>query len=266
MINYKDNKIRYKTNELGSLYIDEEKLATQDQPIIYIGGQMEHRGHIIEQNGYTSDLNHNMYTGSWMYDYPTFSDHPNYFNALNFSRNLLIMLQEARLRDVILVTNGFGGMIAANASKSDLVDKIICVHPPFLGTPLANPDELEQYKHLFNLSQKFILKFLKHFISTRYGFQKDNYQGIDLRNVNLDKLIVAGSCLDENSEKNKILLETYKMIRAVTGKRSDGVVIFEPEIYEKFGINYLQTEHHTNHFDSTNPQYVENIVKKVLKK
>lgn len=266
MINYRLGKKCYKVNSLGSLYIDESKLSINEQPIIYIGGQMEHRGHVLEQSGYTGDLSHNIYTGSWMYDYSIFSKNKNAINAQNFSENLLECIREAKLHEVILVTHSHGGLIAAYATKSEDIDRAISVHPPIFGTPLADPKALTEYEILFTKKQKVILTLLKAFINREYGFEKDNYKGMDLSAVDLNKLLVAGNYIDENSERNKILVETYRMIQSVTGCRSDGVVTFEPSQFEQLGINYFQTDKNANHFESSNSEYIEEIVKRVLTK
>lgn len=58
MIDYRAGKEKYKPNVLGSLYVDSEKVKNGDRPIIYIGGQMEHRCHVLEQTGKTADVGH----------------------------------------------------------------------------------------------------------------------------------------------------------------------------------------------------------------
>lgn len=266
MINYRAGKIRYKINDLGSLYVDHSKISENEQPIIYIGGQMEHRCHLLEKSGYTSDINHNLYTGSWMYEYPVLSCDKSLITAKNFSENLLATLKEAKLSEVILLTHSHGGLIGAYASKSDLIKKVISVHPPILGTPLADPEYLEKYRYLLTKTQKLILSLLKLIVDSAYGFEQDNYNGIDLSQVDLNKLLVVGNSLDVNSDRNKIMLETYRIIEKVSSLRSDGVVIFEPKEFEKKGINYYQTLENKNHFDSANPEYFKNILSRVLMK
>ena len=265
MINYKEGKTRYKLNELGSLYVDESKLNPNEQPVIYIGGQMEHRCHILEQTGFTGDPGHNMFTGSWFYDYPVCSKHKEYFNGENFAQNLIWGLKEANLHDVILITESFGGTIAAYATQAEEVTKVIAIHPSVLGTPLANPQYVECYKHMFTNYQRAILQALKVLINPNYGFEQDNFKGIDLRKVDLNKLLVVGNYLDLSTEKNPILRETYSMIKAITGRRSDGIVTFEPEVFDSLGINYLQEEKNNNHFDASTSQNIEEAYHKVLK-
>lgn len=265
MINYRRGKKRYKPNELGSLYIDETKLNSNEQPIIYIGGQMEHRFHTIEQTGLTGDPGHNMFTGSWFYDYPLFSKNKGSYNAENFAGNLLETLDEADLRDVIFVTESFGGTIASLATQSDRVDKVIAIHPSILGTPLANPYYLEDFKKYFNTRQKAILNILKAVVNTEYGFEQDNFKGLDLTKVDLDKLLVVGSYIDRQTEKNPLVLETDDMIRKVTSNRSDGIVVFEPRVFEELGIPYLQEDEHNNHFDAGSKEHIAKVFQKVMK-
>lgn len=61
MINYRKGKERFKPNDLGSLYLKEG--YDKENHNIYIGGQ-------LEQTGFTCDAGHNMFNGSWFYDYP----------------------------------------------------------------------------------------------------------------------------------------------------------------------------------------------------
>lgn len=265
MINFRNGKIRYKVNELGSLYVDEKKLSDNVQPIIYIGGQMEHRGHIIEQSGYTSDKNHNLFTGSWMYEYSTVSSNKQEINSKNFSENLLQALKEAHLGNVILVTHSHGGLVGSYASKSELIDKVICFHSPLLGTPLANLD-IEKCKLLLQKYQYLLSKLIKLVTNAEYGFQTDNFHGItNLDEVDLNKILMIGNYIDINNENNKLILAAYEIIFSLTNYKSDGVVIFEPELFEHMGINYLQSEEHINHLKSSDSEYIKNTLSRVLK-
>lgn len=264
MINYRNGKRRYKVNELGSLYVDEKKVSDNEQPIIYIGGQMEHRGHVIERSGYTSDKNHNLFTGSWMYEYPINTGNKQEINSQKFSENLLQSLKEAHLGNVILVTNSHGGIVGSYASKSDLVSKVICFHAPLVGTPLANLD-IEKCKILLKKYQYLLSKLIKIVANMDYGFQLDNYRGINMNDVDLNKIIMVGNYIDINNERNKLMLATYEIIQTLTSYKSDGVVVFEPVLFEQLGINYLQVEDHINHFKSVNSEYIKNTLERVLK-
>lgn len=265
MINYRNEKKRYKPNELGSLYIDEKKLNKNEQPIIYIGGQMEHRFHALEQTGYTFDPGHNMFTGSWFYDYPLFSKNKEQYNAENFSDNLIKSLEESNLNDVIFVTESFGGIIASLATTSERVDKVIAIHPSIVGTPLANPYYLEDFKRFFTQRQKLIVEMLKLIVNPKYGFEQDNFKGIDLTKVDLNKLLVVGSYIDREKENNSLVLELDDMIEKVTSSRSDGIVVFEPDLLEQLGINYMLEEENTNHFEASKKGHIEKVIKKVMK-
>lgn len=265
MINYRQDKKRYKPNKLGSLYIDESKLNPNEQPVIYIGGQMEHRCHIAEQTGFTFDPGHNMFTGSWFYDYPLFSSEKGTFDVEGFTNNFLEGLKESGLKDVILITESYGGMIAAAATQSELVSKSIAIHPPILGTPLANPEYINSYKQLLTRYQRIILQALRVIINPEYGFEQDNFKGINLKKVDLNKLIVVGNYLDTDKEQNALLKETYEIIRTITTFRSDGVVIFEPSEFERLGINYLQETKNNNHFDAGTKENIEEAYHRLIK-
>lgn len=265
MINYRKGKTRYKPNELGSLYVDEWSLNKNEQPIIYIGGQMGHHGHILEQTGLTFDKGHNMFNGSWFFDYPVTGYKKETYNARNFTANLTEALKEANLHDVILITESFGGIMGAYATKSDLVSKVIAIHSPIIGTPLANPEYIERYKSLLNNYEKTLLLALKAIVNTQYGFQKDNYRGVDPRNIDLNKLLVVGSYLDMDTETNPLLKTTHEIIRKLTGFRSDGVVIFEPKQLENLGFNYIEEDENTNHFKANTEEHIEYVYKKTIK-
>ena len=247
MFDYRKGKIRYIPNELGSLYLDKTKVTINERPVIYIGGQMEHRWHVLEQTGKTFDPGHNMFTGNWFYDYSIFSDDKEAINAKNFAKNLKESLCMANLGDVDLVTHSFGGMIGALATDSDRIHKVYAVHPPITGTPLANPKILDQYKGV--LDNKLLVRILKLLINTNYGFEKDNFTGADLKKVDLNKLVVIGSGLDPNVEKGYVL-DLYKMIKTITGLENDGVVTYSEELFDRLGINYVTENGHYNHFNS----------------
>ena len=265
MINYRQGKKRYKPNKLGSLYVDETKLNPNEQPVIYIGGQMEHRCHVAEQTGFTADPGHNMFTGSWFYDYPLLSKDKSAYNTQNFTSNLIASLKEADLHDVILITESYGGLIAAQATKSELVSKSIAIHPPIIGTPLANPKYVENYKKMLTKYQRFLLLALKLLINPKYGFEQDNFKGINLKEVDLNKLLVVGSYLNIPQEQNALLKETYEMIKIITGFRSDGVVVFEPIELQRLGINYLEEEGNLNHFDAGTKEHISKIYNRIIK-
>ena len=263
MIDYRKNKTRYKPNELGSLYIDERKLVNRDKPIIYIGGQMEHRFHILEQTGKTFDISHNMYTGSWFYDYPIFKYDKSKINGQNFARNLLEALEMAKLKDVILITESYGGIIGAYASISPLIYKVYMVHPPIIGTPLANPHEIIKYQKLLLKREKLLLLLLNKIINHQYGFEQDNFNGVDFTKVDLEKLVVIGSNLDLNKEKSKLLISLYNIILKTTSLESDGIVIFDEELFQNLNLNFIKEEKGLNHFEMSSKENKEKINKMI---
>ncbi len=249
MLDYRKGKERYIPNGLGSLYVDKSKINSNERPVIYIGGQMEHRCHVMEQTGKTFDPGHNMFAGNWFYDYSIFSRNKGEINGENFSENLIESLTMAKLSDVDLITHSFGGIIGSLASKSDRIHKVYAVHPPITGTPLANPKDIEEYKRLLNKKEKLLLKVLKVLVNTNYGFEHDNYNGVDLIKIDLNKLVVIGSSLDPSVEKG-FVLDLYNMVKKVTGLENDGVVTYSEELLNRFGINYVTENVKNNHFNS----------------
>jgi len=266
MINYRKEKERYKVNSLGSLYVDSKKLSKNEQPIIYVGGQLSHHEHMLELMGVSPDLNYNEYTGCWMYDYPIFSNNKNFINAENFSNNLILSLKEANLHDVVLVTFSHGGIIGAYASKSELINKVISIHPALVGTPLTNYEELKKYNGSFTGTQKIIALAIKYIINYNYGYEQDNFTGADLRKVDLNKVLVVGNSLNPDLDKNMLLKETFEIIKKVSGFYSDGAIIFDSRVFDKLGINYMETLEKCNHTDAQNPEFVKKYVNKIIKK
>ncbi len=263
MINYRKGKKRIKVDNLGSLYLDLDKIK-EIKTTIYIGGQMEHRCHLIEQSGFTNDPGHNMFCGSWFYDYPIFTGEKSAMNAHSFCNNFLKSLEEADLGNVTIVTESFGGLIGALATKSDRVDQVIAIHPPIIGTPLAEISAYKSKKNLLTNYQKLLTKIISLITNPRYGFEQDNLKGVNLNEVDLNKLLVVGSYLDLEHEPLKFLLDIYDIILKYTGFRSDGVVIFEPSEFDRLGINYIQEEQHNNHFVAGSPENINNA-KKLIK-
>lgn len=263
MYNYKKGKNKYTPNELGSLYVDSNKLNPNERPIIYIGGQMEHRLHKLEQTGLTQDPGHNMFTGNWFYEYPIRSTNKSEINGENFAKNFSEALKMANLGDVDVITNSYGGTIAALASKDGRIHHIYATHPSLVtGTPLANPNELEKYAT--TKKDKLILEALKSIVDTDYGFQKDNYVGVDLSKVDLNKLTVIGSSLDPENSKG-LPLDLYNLIKRAKELENDGVVIFDENLFRKLGINYEREKKDFNHFESCSKEALNNasdIIKK----
>lgn len=268
MLNYRNGKERIKVDEFGSLYIDYDKIKSIERPVIYIGGQMEHRCHVLEQTGYTADPGHNMFSGSWFYDYSVFKKDKGQFNTKNFSGNLLEALHKASVGEVDLVTESYGGLIGAYASSSPLIHKVVAIHPPILGTPLADKRMIEYaIKHL-ELKQRLIARLINIVVNNEYGFEKENSLGIYNNKIkdatDLTKLIVVGSTIDYEHEKNEIAKKLYSLILKLTGKQSDGVVIFDKEELKRLGISYIEEDNNLSHFDAGSKENIEKAKVKVL--
>ena len=138
-------------------------------------------------------------------------------NKINFTiyfENIL-PLEEANLTDVALITESYGGLIAAEATKSDRIATAIAIHPPIIGTPLANPRYVAMYKKLLTNYQKLLLQGLKLLINPEYGFEIDNFKGADLTKVDLDKLIVVGNYLPQG----RIALDIHKILKCFHHRR-----------------------------------------------
>ena len=266
MINYKKGKIRYLTNGVGSLYIDESKLSSNERPIIYVGGQIEHRGQVLKQLGYLNDKNYNCYTGCWMYDYPIDVYNSRFMGAEKFSESLLIGLREAKINEVVLVGYSHGGLISSYASKSNIISKVICIHSPVLGTPLACPIYFEQQEVLFSKKQQLLLKLLKYIVRMRFGFVIDNYKGINFKKVDLNKIILCGNFINLETETNRLILELYDIVMKISGCKTDGIVPFETSQFSQIGLNFWQTNTNMNHFQANDDSYIKDITTRILNK
>lgn len=268
MLNYRKGKKRIKVNGYGSLYIDYQKIKDK-RPIIYIGGQMEHRLHILEQTGMTFDQGHNMFDGSWFYDYPIHPKDKSQFDVINFGENLIATLQQANLGEVDIIGESYGGIIGAYATKSPLIHKVLAIHPPILGTPLANKDLISYAIKELEFEQKWIARLVNIIVNTNYGFEQDNALGIynpKLQDVaDISKLIVASSSLNPDTEKNKIAKLLYDLIWQLTHKTSDGVLIYDAEELTKLGIPFIEDDEPLCHFDAGSKENIEKCYKKTLK-
>lgn len=259
MNNYRKGKERFRPNKLGSLYL--RKNIDKEDATIYIGGQMEHRFHILEQTGFTGDVGHHMFDGSWFYDYPL-SGNKRTYSTENFAKNLTICLDEAKLENVTLITESAGGLIGAYASKSSRIQKVIAIHPPVLGTPLADGRLLENPKLNYPAEEKMLIFIIKHIVNRDYGFERDNLNGLVLSKANLDKLVVLSSKLNRETEKNQMLVRLYDLIIKTTGLKTDGVVVYDPKKLAQLGIKYLENEPELNHIDANSREYLADVYKR----
>ena len=259
MDNYRKGKERFKPNNLGSLYIKGE--YNKENPTIYVGGQMEHRLHILEQTGFTGDAGHNMFDGSWFYDYPLIGNVREY-NARNFAKNLVQCLDEAKLENVTLITESAGGLVGAYASKSPRIQKVLAIHPPILGTPLADWQIMENGHLDFTREEKALMMMLKIIVNRNYGFERDNLNGVMIDKVNLDKLIVISSKLNAKTDKLGLAVKYHDLILKSTGLESDGVVVYEPKELARLGIKYLENEPELNHIDAGRKEYLADVYKR----
>lgn len=252
IVNYRNNRERIKVNSLGSLYVN-KKLDQNHRPIIYIGGQMEHRLHLLEQSGLTFDIGHNLFDGSWFYDYSIRGNRLE-ANAKNFADNLISSLKISGLSEVDIITESYGGLIAAYASRSKKIHKVVAIHPPILGTPLASKEMILEALNKLEKDQKRIAKIVMSVVNEHFGFEKDNAIGLvnsaqdDL--IDFSKLTVVGSKLDRDNDKNKLACTLYDLIYTITGKESDGVVLFDEEEIKRLGANCITENTPTNHFDA----------------
>lgn len=259
MINYRKGKERFKPNDLGSLYLKEG--YDKENPTIYIGGQMEHRLHILEQTGFTGDVGHNMFAGSWFYDYPLYGKKSEY-NTSNFAKNLTACLDEAKLENVTLITESAGGLIGAYASKSPRIKKVLAIHPPILGTPLADYSTMENVNLNFTTKEKALMAMLKIIVNRDYGFERDNLNGVIISKADLDKLIVISSKLNPKTDKLALAVKYHNLILKTTGLESDGVVVYEPKKLARLGIKYLENEPELNHIEAGGYHYLADVYKR----
>lgn len=263
MINYRKGKERYIVNDLGSLYIDRDSIK-DDKIIIYIGGQMEHRFHVFEQSGYTFDLLHNRYNGSWFYDYSNSRKDKYNIDALAFADNLVKSLEIANIDNVDIIADSHGGLVGAYATKSERINKVFAIHSPIYGSPLANPSSLKFYDLGYTKAEKMIEYLLRVIVNEDFGFQSDNQYGLNLDKVDLDKFVLVGSSIDKEKEKNKLALTLYDMILKSTDLENDGVVIFNEERMKHDGVKYIKELVAVNHFDAGIISNIERIEPLIL--
>ena len=270
MSNYRQGKERYKVNSLGSLYFNRQNYDSSKRPTIYIGGQMEHRLHLLEQTGFTSDEGHNLFDGSWFYDYP-YHANKSELNAQNFSNNLIQALEIAKLDEVDLITDSYGGLIGLYATSSKHIHKVVAIHPPILGSPLANAELINSKMPQLGFKNKWLCHLINLLIDNAYGFEQENSQGIynptfSQAQLDLSKYIVSGSSIDPQSEKNALLKSTACLIKELTNQESDGVVVYNLEELKALGIAYETDPIPLNHFSAGTKENYEKVHKLLLKR
>lgn len=269
MINYRRDKERYKVDQYGSLYVDYSKLKINERPTIYIGGQMEHRLHTLEQTGYTFDDCHNFFTGSWFYDYSVFKKQKENVNAINFGNNLLKAIEKSGLREVDLITDSYGGLVGAYATKSPLIHKVVAVHPPVLGSPLASKKAINKVLKTLNFQEYLIANIVKVILNENYGFQQENRLGIDSPTIayymDKAKMIIVGSNINPDTEKNVVAKTLYSIINTISGEITDGFVSFDEREFKKLGLNYVKENKNLNHFTAGSKENINMAYKRCLK-
>lgn len=263
MPNYLTGRSTYKTDKYGSLHIDEKEVKKDNRrPMIYIGGQMEHLGHVLERTGWTGDGNAVAFDGNYSFDYSVISSDKSCNDGEHFAQSLISCLREAKLGDVDLITNSYGGVVGGIAAKLDggRIHAVYANHPPITGTPYADPKNFELARKLL-MKEKFILGCMKLMVNARYGFQQDNLHGV-LEKVDLNKLMVIGSAIDPELEKG-FILTLYNMLKDATGYENDGVVVFDSALFYEKGINYYVIDEPQSHFAASSPDSFKRIREKI---
>lgn len=266
MVNYKNGRMRYKNDCLGSLYFDWKHYSSINRPVIYIGGQMEHRLHLLEKTGFTFDASRAFFDGNWSYEYPTSNYIKSSINSINFAASLSGCIEKAGLTDVDIVTYSYGGLIGLSLTNYPFVHKVIAVHPPILGSPLV---DLKYDMHKFGFDQKIIATLISNIVNKEYGFQLENKDGIynnNFSNVNLSKYYVVGSGINYAEETNVLIRKTYEIIYFLTQKENDGIVLFSSNELKKLGIQCLVEDEWHNHFNGSKLENVGNAYVLSLKK
>lgn len=238
--NYGEDRDRIKVDKYASLYLDKD--YDQDYlPLIYIGdlwGRFSHKMRCL--TGRTFDPGHYMFNGSFMYEYPIIKTKSN-INTKNFADNLIKAIDTSGVGPVDIIAKGYGALVAACASESNLVNKVVAIHPA--ETPLASSIMLLDNLNKLEIRQRIIANIIARTIGDLYGFQKDKYGGLTkpeiFENIDLSKLIVVGSTLDRENETSRLTRDLYDIIYALTGEKSDGRYIYDENTLRKFGFTYF---------------------------
>ncbi len=116
---------------------------------------------------------------------------------------------------------------------------------------LDNPDFLTP-------QEKALLEKVDLLVDSDYGFEQNSFYGVDLKDVDLNKLIVYGSSLDPDNEKGTVK-KLYDLIKKLTGCKNDGVVVFDEDLFDKKGINYIVEKQPHNHFESCTKEILNDV-------
>lgn len=253
---YKDGVCRF--------YCVGEATKTDKKPIVFINGQLDHRLQAMEtatnatkkscfQYSWYYEYDDQVHTPYiWVYDYPIYKGHKNIYSTDLFTISLYEALKQNKLSDVDIMGQSVGGIIGMKASRSELVDKVVAIHPPIQSSPLANK-ALIRSKYL-TWKQKMIAIGLNIIVDDQFAFQQENATGYPKleHEINLDKIKVTGSSIYGLSHLSGIEKEFSDFVYYLSGMPNDGVVCFDSEILRSRGFDVIVDEKPVSHLRMSN--------------
>lgn len=169
-----------------------------------------------------------------------------------FSTSLKASLHEIK-KEVILMGKSYGGVVASYAYDSPNVSQIIAVNSPFLGSPLSDPEIMSKIRP--NLSYLISMIASNIIIEPYNTFTWQNAVGVEIPKTSKLK-ILGGSIrnIKANSYREQLMKVGYNSIKYLTGEESDGMAIWNKDIYLEKGIEVVELDRpfHSNTQDSNN--------------
>ncbi len=182
----------------------------------------------------------------------------------HFSKSLLELIKVLNTNKNILVGKSYGGVIASVASESNLIKEVYAVNPSISGSPLADIELLKKYKK--TLIDCALYAACLRILEVNREFTIENATGIDL-DFNEKIKIFGGSInnLKPHTPMEVIMKIGANKIMEITGKRSDGMAIWDEEFFINKGLNYIELDRPFHH-RSQNKVYMKTIYNEIKTK
>ena len=125
---------------------------------------------------------------------------------------------------------------------------------------------MQRFKPIFTKKQNDLLEVASYIVDEDFGFQKENHNGILFHLVDLNKLLVVGSSINQQTEQNPLMKETADMIEKITGTQSDGITRFNTDELDRLGINYLVEDENINHLQAATKEHIAKVYQKTIRR
>ena len=274
------NNLKLISSELeGDLYSCYSELEEKNKPLLFIRDHITTGFHPaaiaygLNKKLTVNDICFNHYDEFihkpyiWVYNYAKSYSSKDYHKASNFAKSLLVSLELNKIGNVDILGEGLGGIVAMYASLSSKVDKVLAIHPPILGAPIADIDLLREKAKTFR--QRLILMALNQIIDSCYGYNIENMNGYSDINkrCRLEKIKVVGSSIVGYEKNNNLEQLLSELIYDCTGIGNDGVSLWDQEMLTRMGFDVVNDDVPVSHFKMLkNSDYEKEQYKRLILK